>query len=184
MNEKEIILGIKNNKTECLEQLIELYSGYVVHIVSAILTPCASREDIKEVTSDVFYAIWRVRAGLQETVTLKPYIAIIARNTALKKLKGVKNNISLSDGEGIILKSDDDLEQTFEQNERFFAVREALNALKDEDKEIFLRYYYLCQTVSEISKSTGLGNSAVKSRLMRGRAKLKEILNERGFEYE
>ena len=182
MDEKEIILGIKNDQTESLEQLIELYKGYVVHIVCLVLGASASREDAMEVVSDVFYTIWKVRKRLDDSVSIKPYIATIARNMALKKIGSVKKHILLSDE--TVLRSLESPQQTVEQNEMFLLVREALNSLCQEDKEIFLRYYFLQQSVAEISNATDLKPSTVKTRLMRGRAKLKKLLKERGFDYE
>ncbi len=44
------------------------------------------------------------------------------------------------------------------------------------DREIFLRHYYYAQTVQEISRETGLNESTVKTKLRRGRMRLKTIL--------
>ena len=68
-----------------------------------------------------------------------------------------------------------------EKQERTRLVHEALTALQAEDREIFLRYYYYNQSVSQISEALGRNTNTVKSRLARGRSKLKEILMKEGF---
>ena len=66
----------------------------------------------------------------------------------------------------------------------WFLVRQALGSLPDQEKEIFLRYYYYAQSVKEVARSMGLKEGTVKTKLKRGRVKLKETLMREGFAYE
>ena len=59
-------------------------------------------------------------------------------------------------------------------------MRQAIDALPPEDRVLFIRYYYLGQTVEEISAVTGQNPSTLRVRLHRGRKKLKQFLLERG----
>ncbi|HHD2784683.1 TPA: sigma factor-like helix-turn-helix DNA-binding protein [Clostridium perfringens] len=45
--------------------------------------------------------------------------------------------------------------------------------MKDTDREIFLRKFYLEETGEEISKKMGLSNKFINLRIFRGRNKLK-----------
>ena len=69
-----------------------------------------------------------------------------------------------------------------EQEERQRFVQEALNRLSEEEKEIFIRYYYFYQTTEEIGDAMEIRQNTVKSKLKRGRKKLKGFLMERGME--
>ena len=71
-------------------------------------------------------------------------------------------------------------EQAAERRERDEAVRSAVEELDPADRELFLRFYYLGQTVEEIAAVTGRNPSTLKSRLRRGREKLKRDLTEKG----
>lgn len=75
-----------------------------------------------------------------------------------------------------------DLFEKAEQEERQRFVQEALNRLSKEEKEIFIRYYYFYQTTEEIGDAMGIRQNTVKSKLKRGRKKLKGFLMERGME--
>ena len=75
-----------------------------------------------------------------------------------------------------------DLFEKAEQEERQRFVQEALNRLSEEEKEIFIRYYYFYQTTEEIGDAMGIRQNTVKSKLKRGRKKLKGFLMERGME--
>lgn len=63
-----------------------------------------------------------------------------------------------------------------EQREQAAAVQRALLAMEDTDREIFLRYYYYYQKISQIAAAMDMKESTVKSRLSRGREKLKASL--------
>ena len=56
------------------------------------------------------------------------------------------------------------------------AVKKAVNRLPQPDREIFLRHYWYAQTLPEISECMHLNVSTVKTRLRRGRLRLKELL--------
>ena len=75
-----------------------------------------------------------------------------------------------------------DVLDTIEQEERKRIVREALEQLSGEEKEIFIRYYYLYETTVEIAARLGLNGNTVKSKLKRGRKKLQAFLKERRIE--
>ena len=55
-------------------------------------------------------------------------------------------------------------------------MREAVDGLGPTDREIFLRHYFWHQPVQQIAREMGKNGSAIKSRLARGREKLRKIL--------
>ena len=58
---------------------------------------------------------------------------------------------------------------------------DAINSLKEPDREIIIRYYYYYQKTSTISDIMNINVETVKSKIRRTRTKLKKILKERGF---
>ena len=70
----------------------------------------------------------------------------------------------------------DDPAGALEQKEEQALVRRALLTLPQPDQEIFLRHYYYAQGVKEIAAALEMNESTVKTRLRRGRFKLKELL--------
>lgn len=53
--------------------------------------------------------------------------------------------------------------------------------MKNEDKDIFIMYYYENIKLNEISRRLKISESKVKVKLYRIRKKLKKVLNERGY---
>ena len=64
--------------------------------------------------------------------------------------------------------------------EQAAALREAIGSLPSPERELFIRHYYLDQPVAKIAAVTGQNPATLRGRLMRGRAKLKEMLTKRG----
>ena len=58
------------------------------------------------------------------------------------------------------------------------AVWDAVMSLGEPDNEIFVRYYKFDEKIRDISKATGLNISTIKTRLSRGKRKLRKILSD------
>ena len=80
--------------------------------------------------------------------------------------------------------SPDDPTEDIERAEEQLLVRQAVNSLPAEDREVFLRHYYYAQSIKEISVNMALNESTIKTKLRRGRMKLKEMLTREEEVYE
>ena len=59
--------------------------------------------------------------------------------------------------------------------------REAVDTLGEPDCEIFKRHYFLYQKTEDIAAALGMNGATVRTKLARGRQKLKSYLEERGY---
>ncbi len=59
-----------------------------------------------------------------------------------------------------------------------------LENIKEEDRKIFMNYYYHSKKIKDISRQLNISEIKVKSRLSRIRKKLKKELEKRGYGYE
>lgn len=162
-----------------LEEAMDRYAAYAAKIIAAFLNRTLPPEDMEEVLSDVFVSLWTHRSELRGDV--KPYLAAIARNAAREKLRRARSAEPLTEdlpdrGEGP--------EEALARDEEAAQVRRALECLDPEERELFLRFYFLDQTTAEIALVTGQNPSTLRGRLRRGRQKLKHILEERGVRHE
>ena len=104
--------------------------------------------------------------------TLRSYLAAVARNFALKRINRKTDHtfledIELSDGKNFI-------EENFHNN----YVWETVMSLGEPDSEIFVRRYKFDEKIKDISKAMGLNISTVKTRLSRGKRKLRKMLSD------
>lgn len=181
MNEKAALRALRRGDEEALVWLIERYCAYVSTIVHNIIGAFMAQSDIEEVVSDVFLTLWS-NADRVRPSKLKAYLSGTARNKAREKTRETGRELPLEDD--IVIISDVDLERDMEAREQAEFVRRAVLAMPQPDREIFLRHYYYCQSVSRISEETGINASTVKTRLRRGREKLREAIREGGYELE
>ncbi|MBQ7344915.1 MAG: RNA polymerase sigma factor [Oscillospiraceae bacterium] len=174
MKEEKAIKKIREKDPEGLRALMDRYIPYVSAVVWNILRHAMAVEDAEEVVSDVFLAAWDQGEDLQ-VGKVKAWLGAVARNKAKNKLRKLGKELPLE--EDLLELSDGVTPQDrLEQQEEVTLVRQAVEALPPKDREVFLRHYYYAQSVEEIAKKMKMPASTVKSRLRRGRMKLKDYL--------
>ena len=174
MREETILRKMRGHDPAGLEALMDRYLPYVSTVVWNILRGTMSPEDGEEVASDVFLAAWEQADDLRPG-QVKAWLGAVARNKAKNKLRQRGQTLPLEE-DVIDLPGPGDPAGELERTEERRLVRRAVDSLPGQDREIFLRHYYYAQSVKEISAAMGLNESTVKTKLHRGRLKLKELL--------
>lgn len=174
-SEKLLIERLKNQEERALEELAEAYESEIFRIVRQIVKHLLPEEDIQEIVNDTFYQVWRHAANLDdEKGSVRAYLAASARNLTKNRLRTYKGSVFQVQDYDVVEISE--LYEIAEREERRRLVLEALNRLSEEEKEIFIRYYYFYQTTEEIADTLGIKQNTVKSKLKRGKKKLKKFL--------
>ena len=174
MKEEIILKTMRAGDPAGLEALMDRYLPYVSAVVWNILRNGMSVEDGEEVASDVFLAAWE-QAGQLRPGHVKSWLGAVARHKAKNRLRQRGRTLPLEE-DALDLPGPDDPAGELERAEEQALVRRAVFSLPGADREIFLRHYYYAQSVKEIAGALGLNESTVKTRLRRGRFKLKELL--------
>ena len=174
MTEETILRKMQSGDPAGLEALMDRYLPYVSDVVWNILRGGMSIEDGEETASDVFLAAWE-QAGELQPGRVKAWLGAVARHKAKNKLRQAGRTLPLED-DVIDLPGPDDPAGELERAEERALVRRAVFSLPEPEQEIFLRYYYYVQSVKEIAAAMELNESTVKTKLRRGRFKLKELL--------
>ena len=78
----------------------------------------------------------------------------------------------------------DSPQRELENREAAQLVRAALETLEPSDRELFVRHYYYGQTVEKAAEEMEMNRSTAKTRLRRGREKLKRQLEREGYTFE
>lgn len=180
VNEKTALRALKHRDETALSWLIDRYSSYVSTIIFNIIGASMTVADIEEVASDVFLVLW-ANADKVHPGKLKAYLGAVARNKAKEKTREMGRELPLCDD--MIIASDLDLERDVAAQEQAKFIKEAILAMQHPDREIFLRHYYYCQTISLISQEMGMNDATVKSKLRRGREKLRQVLCKGGYDF-
>lgn len=177
MTDSKALKLLQAGDAQALEWFIDRYSNYVGSIVKSILQNSMTQADVEEVTADVFVTLWKSAERLVP-LNMKGYLSRVSRSLALRKLRERKLELPIE--EDILVLDEDSLIEKLDREQRDGLVREAVLSMGQPDREIFLRFYYYCQSVSVISEKMQMNPSTVKTRLHRGREKLRQHLT--GFE--
>ena len=172
MREGKALRELRAGSEDALEYFIRKYTPYVTTVIFNVIGTSMEISDIEEVASDVFFALWQ---NAETVHSVKGFLGTVARNKAKNKLRELGLEVELNDATVVI----DELtpEKYAEKRELAEAVKKAVACLPYPDREMFLRFYYYYQTQEEIAAEMGINISTVKTKLRRGRDRLKKSLN-------
>lgn len=171
VDELRLLARLKKRKHSAIEQAIEIYTPYLGTVLYNMIGTQLPIEDVEEIVSDTFLALWKNAQYIDpEKGTLRSYIAAVARNLALKRLNKRQEYIPL---EEINQADGTNAAEAFLTSADLW---QAVMQLGEPDNEIFVRYYKYGQSQKDISKILGMNLSTVKTRLSRGKEKLRKIL--------
>lgn len=173
MNDKECLQRLRQDDSEALEEAMDCYSGYVMAVLSKTLGVWGTAEDREELLSDAFVSLWRSRRKLRPDSNLKYWLAVVARNGAAQHLRRFHAEIPLTESE--LTQEETAVFDLLEREERSKLLHQAMEQLSEIDRDIFLRYYFWKQSIRLIATETHIKESTIKSKLARGRNKLKSL---------
>ena len=181
MKESNLIKNYIQDNQLNIEKVIINYTPYIYTIIKN-KNSNLSNEDIEEIVSDVFLAVWKNQSRLDINKEISTYLVGIAKNLYNKKIRNKKNIVNIEnyknnlfDTESIDIK----IENTEKENLIFMLV----NNMKQEDKDIFILYYYNAKSIKDIANILNITENKIKSRLFRIRRKIKRGLEKRGDSY-
>ena len=178
MRDELILRKMRHGDAGGLEELMGRYIPYVSAVVWNILRNAMSCEDAEEVVSDVFLAAWEQARDIRPNA-VKAWLGAVARHKAWNKLRSQGYELPLEE-DILELPGGESPEKITTRKEEAKLVREAVDSLGEPDREVFLRHYFHAQTVQEISQVMCMNESTVKTKLRRGRGRLKDILTRWG----
>lgn len=176
--DRTIIKLLAQKDQKAINLIEEKYEKLIRYIAGTILYQRES--DIEECVNDVYMKLWMYGSGYDyEKASLKTYIKVITRNTALNHLRKIRTQEEhLEIGEpGEILDEYIDYRQNPEremiQKENVESLQTLLEKMKKKDKELVLRRFYYMQSTRQIAMAMDMSENAVDSKLSRIRKKFK-----------
>lgn len=170
MTEEKALRELQCGSQQALEWFIDKYTPYVTTVIYNVIGGDMTAADIEEVASDVFLVFWK-NAQKVRLLSIKAYLGSVARITAKRKYREMGKPLPIDND--VLIISSDSPESDYLKKEREKLVKQAVLGMKQPDREIFLRHYYYGQSVTAISCAMQINVSTVKSKLSRGREKLR-----------
>ncbi len=188
-DENALIIAASSGDTVAFERIVELYEKLVYNTIKLKIK---NSEDAFDLSQEVFIKIWRSIGSYRGDCKFSSWVYKIATNTTLDHLRREAHTKSESlpthiddDGEEKVVEIADEStysspERTLERNETVITVREAIEQLKPEQREVILLRDIEGYSYEAISEMLELEIGTVKSRINRARGSLKTILEELG----
>ena len=95
MDERRLAEKLKARSRPALDQAVRRFTPYVGTVICRTLSGRAAREDVEELTADVFLALWEHAPDLDPAQGLRPWLAAVARNQAVDFLRRLAGDICL-----------------------------------------------------------------------------------------
>lgn len=183
LNEKQILLQIKQNNLESFDYIYIKYYKKVFFLALKMLSDEKLAEDItQEVFIDIIHGIKNLKnLDIFEAWIRK--ITINKVNTKRKKEKLVKENQLNYDNELLnnIICDESSLEDSLINSEFKKDFLDIINELPDKKRRVILLYYYENFSLSEIALIENIPIGTVKSRLHSTKKILKDSLRLKKF---
>jgi len=181
VDDEKIIEMFFERSEQAIRELDHKY-GKICHNLSYNILN--NRQDAEECVNDAYLGAWNTIPPATPDPLL-PYIAKIVRNISLKiywRKEAAKrrshNTIALQEIESCIADRKT-LEDNLEARELARMIERFLDTLTSENRVIFIRRYWFCDSYKDIAKHMGFTEKNISVRLTCIRRKMKEYLMER-----
>lgn len=189
-DELELVQRIVDGETNAFEEIVKAYEKKVY---SSALRMCKNVEDAEDIAQEAFLRLYKALPNFKGDSSLSTYLYRITANLcvdALRKNSGasvVSIYTADEDGEEYTIELPDGAPSPLEQLERkelAAAIREAIDELPDISREIIVLREIDGLSYKEIEETTGLEEGTVKSRLLRARRHLCNLILQKGNIFE
>jgi RNA polymerase sigma factor (sigma-70 family) len=147
------------------DELVRVYSRYVYAIVSQGYR--LSGPDAEDAFQDVFLRVYDRLGTLRDPSSVRPWIAQLTRRVCLDRIGRREAPPDVGP---------EATEATIDELDEAFTVREALERLSDECREVLDRFFCRDESYRTIGEALGIPPGTIASRISRCLGKLREQL--------
>ena len=157
------------------------YSRLIFTVAHHILR---NREDAEECENDTYLAAWNAIPP-ERPHSLSAYLSGLARNISISRYRAAHAD---KRGGGEVVLSLHELNECLpaptetDSATLATALNRFLASLGEQERAIFVLRYWRCDSIGQISRRYGFGQSKVKMMLSRTRDKLRKFLEQEGFQ--
>lgn len=183
ISDKELLSQYKNGNETALELLIERHKEKVYTAIYMFVKDTYLAEDIFQ---DTFIKVLKtLRKGkYREEGKFLPWVLRIAHNLCIDHFRKNKRNPKVTNSEGfdifdILPFSGDNVEQDIEKKQAHQKVRDLVNALPDEQKEVVILRHYAGLSFKEIATLTDVSINTALGRMRYALINMRRLVEEK-----
>jgi len=159
-----------------------LFARHHVRVYRFVLRLVRNEATAEDLISEVFLDVWRQAQKFEGRSAVSTWILSMARFKALSSLRRRTEDELDDETAGTIEDPEDNPETALAKKDKGAALRQCLEKLSAEHREIVDLVYYHEKSVAEVSVIVGIPEATVKTRMFYARKKLSELLKEHGID--
>ena len=159
-----------------------LFARHHVRVYRFVLRLVRNEATAEDLISEVFLDVWRQAAKFEGRSAVSTWILSMARFKALSSLRRRTEDELDDETAGTIEDPEDNPETALAKKDKGAALRQCLEKLSAEHREIVDLVYYHEKSVAEVASIVGIPEATVKTRMFYARKKLSELLKEHGID--
>ena len=136
----------------------------------------------EEIVSDVFLAVWRGAENFAVRSRVSTWLLAIARHKAIAVLRRRKELPLDDEDAAAIADAADGPETSVQEANRSAIIQSCLKRLSPSHREIIDLVYYHEKSVAEAAQIVGIPEGTVKTRMLRARLRMAELLKDVGVD--
>ena len=175
MSEEELIHRSQAGDWNAFEQLLERHRTALAR--TAYLAT-RDRESVQDVMQETLIQIWKDLPSYRPYGSFRAWTLKILLNKARKHYRKKRVNTVPLAAAAEVSDNADRPEDTIEREEQAQRLRQAIDLLTTNHREVLVLRYYNDLTVPEIARALGCFEGTVKSRLSRAHRRLEHALSE------
>jgi RNA polymerase sigma-70 factor (ECF subfamily) len=173
-NEKELLHRVAEDDREAFRQLYGYYYKIVQQYVRLFVP---SRDNLEELTQDIFIKMWEKRQRLATVDSFKDYIFIVSRNTVFNYFRSLKVQQQTRElDEAMESTSAHHSEHAVLYKQYYHIAAEGMDKLTPRRREILKMRIEQGFTLDEIAGKLGITRAAVKKQLYEATAFVRQYL--------
>jgi RNA polymerase sigma-70 factor, ECF subfamily len=159
-----------------------LFARHHVRVYRFVLRLVGNPTVAEDLISDVFLDVWRQADRFEGRSAVSTWMLAIARFKALSALRKRPDEELDDETAETIEDTSDNPEVSLEKKDKGAVLRQCLEKLSPEHREIVDLVYYHEKSVDEVAQIVGIPENTVKTRMFYARKKLAELLQAAGVE--
>lgn len=175
LNDEEIIQLLNSEGEPAMKHLFDKYYNYMCHAVYNVLKDTVMAEDIVQ---DVFYEVWKKRASINISTSLKAYLRRAAVNKSLNHIRN--NRVKINDNEEAVIElkqTNEDVQAQMEADELEIVVHEAVRSLPPKCMEVFKLSRFELKSYQEIADHLGISIKTVENQISKALKTLRNAVS-------
>jgi RNA polymerase sigma-70 factor (ECF subfamily) len=176
----EVLIGrIAQGDRLAMQVLFARHHVRVYRFVLRLVRNDASAEDL---ISEVFLDVWRQADRFEGRSAVSTWLLAIARFKALSAMRRKPDEELDDEAAGAIEDASDTPEVSLQKKDKGALLRNCLEQLSREHREVIDLVYYHEKSVEEVAEIVGIHEATVKTRMFYARKKLSELLKAAGLD--